>query len=464
MTEPKTHTDLIENVLYQDIAVGDSARLVRTLTLDDIRAFAAVSGDINPAHLDAAFANESMFHGIIGHGMWSGSLVSTVLGTQFPGPGTIYLEQSFRFKRPVHIGDTLTVSVTVVEKQDDKHSLLLDCVITNQHNETVVVGQARVMAPTEKVIRPKMGVPKLNLFDPESRVKLFVSGIQPSPPVMAACVHPTSEASLLSALKMKETGAVDPVLIGPMTVIEPLAQSIGIDLSQFTCQDASHSHHSAELAAQWVREGKVELLCRGNLEKNELLDVIRSDTTLLTKRRLSHVFRFEVPLYQKPLWLTDAVLNHRPQLEDKVDMVQNAIDLARLMGVEDPRVALISAVNRIDPEYPSTLDAAALCKMADRKQIQGGRLDGPMAFDEAVSEHGNIAVHGPADILVAPDNESANMLAKQLEYFAGASSCGVVLGARVPIALSMQSASAESQMLSALLGAKIAEHYRTHTP
>lgn len=464
MTDANPHTDLIENVLYQDIQVGDSARLVRTLTLDDIRAFAAVSGDINPAHLDTAFANESMFHGIIGHGMWSGSLVSTILGTQFPGPGTIYLEQSFRFKRPVHVGDTLTVSVTVTEKNDEKHSLALDCLITNQHDDPVVVGQARVMAPTEKIIRPKMGVPKLNLFDPASRVDLFMSGIHPNPPVTAGCVHPTSEASLLAAVKMKETGAIEPMLIGPMAIVEKLAQEIGVDLSQFTCHDTLHSHHSAQKAVELALEGHVEMLCRGNLDKNELLDAIRKAPKLLTKRRLSHVFRFEVPLYTKPLWLTDAVLNHRPTLEDKVDMVQNAIDLAQVMGVEMPRVALLSAVNRIDPEYPSTLDAAALCKMADRKQILGGFLDGPIAFDEAVRDKGLIAVHGPADVLMAPDSESANMLAKQLEYFAGASSSGLVLGARVPVALSMQNASAQSHMLSALLAAKVAESYRVAAP
>ena len=139
--------DVIENVLYDDIEIGQSARLVRTLTLEDIRAFAAVSGDVNPAHLDASFANESMFHGVIGHGMWTGSLVSTVLGTILPGPGTIYLEQSFRFKRPVRIGETLTVTVTVAEKHDEKHSLVLDCTIDNQDGNQVVVGQAKVMAP-----------------------------------------------------------------------------------------------------------------------------------------------------------------------------------------------------------------------------------------------------------------------------------------------------------------------------
>ena len=209
MNQPQN--DVIENVLYNDIEIGQSARLVRTLTLEDIRAFAAISGDVNPAHLDMSFANESMFHGVIGHGMWTGSLVSTVLGTIFPGPGTIYLEQSFRFKRPVRVGDTLTVIVTVAEKNDAKHSLLLDCVINNQNGDQVVVGQAKVMAPTEKIIRPRMGTPKLNLFDPETRVQNFISSLDTSTPITVGLIHPTDQISLTAALEIAETGKLSPV-------------------------------------------------------------------------------------------------------------------------------------------------------------------------------------------------------------------------------------------------------------
>lgn len=456
--------DIIENVLYDDIHIGDTARLVRTLTLEDIRAFAAVSGDVNPAHLDASFANESMFHGVIGHGMWSGSLVSTVLGTQFPGPGTIYLEQSFRFKRPVRVGDTLTVLVTALEKEDEKHTLVLGCSITNQKGDEVVSGQAKVIAPTEKVTRPRIGTPKLNLFDPAARVQSFLDQVQVNPPVTAACVHPTSEAALIAAQQMLETGIIEPLLIAPRARLDILADSLDIDLSRFQILDAKHSHHAAELAVEMASSGAVEMLCRGEIEKAELLGALTRCQPLKTKTRLSHVLRFDVPLYDKPLWLTDAVLNHRPTLEDKVDIVQNAINLVRMFANDEPRVALLSAVDTVDPEYPSTLDAASLCKMADRKQIRGGLLDGPVSFDQAVADTAAIQSGGRADILVAPDSESANMLAKQLEFFAGASSAGILVGARIPVALTMRNASSQSLMLSAVLAAKVAQWYRSEQP
>jgi len=460
MNQPQQ--DVIENVLYDEIEVGQSARLVRTLTLEDIRAFAAVSGDVNPAHLDTSFANESMFHGVIGHGMWTGSLVSTVLGTVFPGPGTIYLEQSFRFKRPVRIGDTLTVIVTVAEKNDEKHSLLLDCVINNQNGDQVVVGQAKVMAPTAKIIRPRMGTPKLNLFDPETRVQSFIASLEVEHPISVGIIHPTDQASLTAALEMAETGKLNPVLIGPEPKIRGLAEELGIDLQTMEIVDAEHSHQAALIACQMAIAGDLESLHRGNLDTKEIVDAIRQTPELHTKSSLSHVFRFDIPLYDKPLLLTDAVLHHKPTLTDKVVIVQNAICVAQHLGIETPKVALLSAVEKIDPEYQSTLDAAALCKMADRKQITGGELDGPIAFDQAVSDPSDGI--GYSDVLVAPDNESANMLAKQLEYFAGASSCGILVGARVPVGLAMRSASVQSQVLSAIFAGTIAERFRFEKP
>jgi phosphate acetyltransferase len=206
----------------------------------------------------------------------------------------------------------------------------------------------------------------------------------------------------------------------------------------------------------------VEALARGNLDKNEIVGAIRETQALHTKTSLSHIFRFDVPLYHKPLLLTDAVLHHRPSLTDKVFIVQNAICAAQYLGVETPKVALLAAVATIDSDYQSTLDAAALCKMADRKQITGGHLDGPVVLDQAVSEASNGS--DCSDILVAPDNESANMLARQLEYFAGASSCGVIVGARVPVALAMRTASVQSHLLSAIFAGKIADRFRTDKP
>lgn len=459
--------ETIENVLYGEIQLGQSARLVRTLTPEDIRAFAAVSGDVNPAHLDTSFANDSMFHGVIGHGMWTGSLVSTILGTQFPGPGTIYLEQSFRFKRPVRVGDTLTVEVVVLEKHDDKHTLVLDCTIGNQHGDQVVVGQAKVMAPTEKIVRPRMQTPQLNVFDPQTRIDAFIASLQPDLPVRAAIVHPTDAATLTAVLELKETGCIAPVLVGPRAKIEAAASSAQIDLALFELIEVQHSHEAAVCAAELAETGGVDFIQRGNLSKQELLEPIENNQHLHTKFRLSHISRFDIPLYSKPLYLTDAVLNLKPTLLEKAEIIQNAINTARILGIESPHVAILSAVDMIDADYPSSLDAAALCKMHDRGQIQGGRVDGPLKFDHAVTQATARDAKNPsiaADILMAPDNESANMLAKQLEFFAGASHSGVVIGARVPIAMPMRDASVQSQMLSGVFAACIAQHYKIHAP
>ena len=461
-------TDTIENVLFDEIDVGQGAQLIRRLTLEDIRAFAAVSGDVNPAHLDTAFANDSMFHGVIGHGMWTGSLVSTILGTQFPGPGTIYLEQSFRFKRPVRIGDTLTVDVSVSEKNPEKHTLTLDCSIRNQNGDQVVSGQAKVMAPTEKIIRPRMQTPALNLFDPQARVNQFVAELNTHEnPVKMGIVHPTDVTSLTAACQLKESEQIDPLLIGPREKIEAVARDAGVSLNGMTIHDAKHSHEAAEMAISLAKEGAIEAIQRGRIDRQELLDPLNRCDALMTRRRFSHITRFDIPLYSKPLFLTDALLNLNPTLLEKVDMIQNAIDTAMILGIELPQVAILSAVDTIDPDYPSSLDAASLCKMHDRGQIQGGRLDGPLRFDHAVMQPEQLTQDlsaGPADIVVAPDSESANMLAKQLELFAGASSSGVMLGARVPLAMPMRDASIQSHMLSGIFAARVAAHYRNTPP
>lgn len=457
-----------ENYPYDEIEVGQTARLVRTLTLDDVQAFAAVSGDTNPAHLDPDYASATLFHGVIGHGMWGGALISSLLGTVFPGPGTIYLEQSLRFSRPVRIGDTLDVAVTCTAKHDEKKTVDLDCVLTNQKGEKVLSGVACVMAPTQKLRIPRIYAPHLTLFDPQARHKALLALGAGLEPVRCGVVHPCDAESLQGALEAQEAGLIRAVLIAPEKKLQKLAQDIGVDLSGVECIDAPHSHGAAELAARLAGEGKLEALMKGSLHTDELIHAVVTNPALRTGRRMSHVFRFEAPMYPKPLYITDAALNIAPGLNEKVDIVQNAIDFARIMGVAQPKVAILSAVETVNPNIPSTLDAAALCKMADRGQIRDGLLDGPLAFDNAVStraaeiKHIASAVAGQADILLAPDLESGNMVAKQLEYLAGASGSGVVLGARVPIALTSRADSAMTRSASALLAKLIAHHYRGH--
>jgi phosphate acetyltransferase len=462
------NNEWLENYPYDSIVVGQAARMVRTLTLADIQAFAAVSGDTNPAHLDPEYANATLFHGVIGHGMWGGSLISSLLGTIFPGPGTIYLERNLHFSRPVRIGDTLNVTVTCISKQDDKKTVELDCLLVNQKGERVLYGVAKVMAPTEKLRMPRIHAPHISLFDPEQRhANLLALGAHLDP-VRCGVVHPCDADSLQGAIDAHLAGLIQAVLIAPEKKLRAVAAEANIDISGIELIDVEHSHAAAELAAQMAADKKLEALMKGSLHTDELIHAVVAQKGLRTGRRMSHVFRFEAPMYPKPLYITDAALNIAPTLAEKADIVQNAILFAQIMGVATPKVAILSAVETVNPSIPSTIDAAALCKMADRGQIKGGLLDGPLAFDNAVSSHAAEIKHiassvaGQADILVAPDLESGNMMAKQLEYLAGASGSGVVLGARVPIALTSRADTATTRSASALLAKLIAHHYRTH--
>jgi len=462
------NNEWLENYPYSEIVVGQSARAVRTLTLADIQAFAAVSGDTNPAHLDPEYAQATLFHGVIGHGMWGGALISSLLGTVFPGPGTIYLEQNLHFSRPVRIGDTLNVTVTCTAKHDDKKTVELDCLLVNQKGERVLYGVAKVMAPTEKLRLPRIHAPHISLFDPEQRHAHLLALGAHLEPVRCGVVHPCDAESLQGALDAHRAGLIQAVLIAPEAKLRAVAAAAHIDLTGIDIIAVAHSHEAAEVAAQMAADKQVEALMKGSLHTDELIHAVVSQKGLRTGRRMSHVFRFEAPTYPKPLYITDAALNIAPSLAEKADIVQNAILFAQIMGVAEPKVAILSAVETVNPSIPSTLDAAALCKMADRGQIKGGLLDGPLAFDNAVSPHAAeikqiaSAVAGQADILVAPDLESGNMMAKQLEYLAGASGAGVVLGARVPIALTSRADTATTRSASALLAKLIAHHYRTH--
>ncbi|KPK05990.1 MAG: hypothetical protein AMJ64_10365, partial [Betaproteobacteria bacterium SG8_39] len=253
----------------------------------------------------------------------------------------------------------------------------------------------------------------------------------------------------------------------PQAKIRAVAEAEQIDLSPYERVDAEHSHAAAALAAEMARDGKVEALMKGSLHTDELLGaVVRSSAGLRTARRISHVFLLDVPAYPRPLMVTDAAINIAPTLEDKVDIVQNAIDLARTLGIEQPKVAILAAVETVNPRMPATLDAAALCKMADRGQISGGLLDGPLAFDNAISEEAAKTkkivspVAGRADILLVPDLESGNMVAKQLQYLAGADSAGIVLGTRVPIVLTSRADSVRTRLASTAVMALVAHARR----
>jgi phosphate acetyltransferase len=298
------------------------------------------------------------------------------------------------------------------------------------------------------------------------KYELLLTRCRSLEPVPTAVAHPCEESALAGAMEAAAKGLIVPVLVGPTDKIQEVAKAAGIDLGRTRIVDAPHSHASAAKAVELVRQGEVELLMKGSLHTDELLGaVVARETGLRTGRRLSHVFIMDVPTYHKVLIVTDAAINIAPTLEDKVDICQNAIDLARSLGVERPKVAILAAVETVNSKMQATLDAAALCKMAERKQITGADLDGPLAFDNAISKDAaktkgiRSEVAGDPDILLTPDLEAGNILAKQLSFLANADSAGIVLGARVPIILTSRADSVRSRIASCGV-AMIAAHAR----
>ena len=461
----------IQNRTFDEIEVGDTASLVRTLTYRDIEVFAVMSGDVNPMHVDAAFAKSDMFHQVVAHGMWGGALISTLLGTQLPGPGTIYLDQSLRFARPVLLGDTVTVTVTVKEKNAAKKRLLLDCCATNQRGEEVITGLAEVIAPVEKISRPRVLLPEIDLNRTAQRYERLIEMTRGLQPIRTAVVHPVDSASLLGAVEAAREGLIVPVLVGPEAKIRAAAAQAAVDLAGYEIVAVEHSAAAAEAGVAMARAGEVEAVMKGALHTDELMHaVVDRARGLRTARRISHVYAIDAPDYPRALLVTDAAINIYPTLADKRDIIQNAIDLAHALGIAEPRVAILSAVETVTESIRSTLDAAALCKMAERGQIKGGILDGPLAFDNAVSEEaaktkGIVSpVAGRADIFVVPDLEAGNMLAKQLEYLAHARVAGIVLGARVPIILTSRADKTLARLGSCAIALLLARHTTAAPP
>ncbi len=460
-------SEFIENKTYDEIKLGDSASLARTLKPEDIQLFAVMSGDINPAHVDPEYARSTMFHEVIAHGMWGGALISTVLGTLYPGPGTIYIAQTLKFMRPVTLGDIITVSVTVSEKFERNRHVILECNCVNQEGRTVIAGTAEVVAPTEKVRRPKVALPEVRISDREARYGRLLARAAGMAPVPMAFVHPCDAEVLAAALSAARVGFAQPVLIGPAAKIRAAAEQSGADVSGLQLIDVPHSVAAAERAVALAREGRVAALIKGSLPGLEVMDAVNAaGSGLRTARMLSHLVVLDVPNYPRLLLLTDNLINVEPTLEEKRGIVQNAIDFARLLAIQEPKVAILASVEMVIPRLRATLDAAALCKMAERGQITGGVLDGPLAFDNAVSTvaakaKGTLsAVAGRADILVVPDIEAGSMLVKQLEYLGDAVSAGLVLGAGVPIVVPSRAASVESRVASCALAALVASQQR----
>ena len=448
---------LLRNRLFEDIAVGDSATLTRTLSRTDVKTFAVLSGDVNPTHVDDDYAARYGDGKLVAHAMLSGALLSSVLGNDLPGPGTRYLRQDLRFMKPVHAGDTVTATVTVREKRADGSTIVLDCRCSDDEGQLVATGVAEVVAPTVRMVLPRVEVARVSV-QTHDKFTAFIDRVKPLRPVPTAVAYPCSEAALAAAIEARAEEIIEPILVGPVELVRATAAKAGVDLAGIRIVDAADSEDAAAKAVALVRAGEAAVLMKGSLHTDELLGaVVRRETGLRTARRLSHVFFMDVPTYHKPLMVTDAAINIAPTLVEKADICRNAVELAHALGLAQPKVAILSAVEEINDKIASTTEAASLCKMAERGQIAGAILDGPLAMDNAISRDAarikgiTSAVAGDADILLVPDLVAGNILAKQLSFMSNADAAGIVLGAKVPIVLTSRADSVRARLTSCAL-------------
>src|SRR5476649_2602794 len=332
-TPATTALQLIRNRTFDELAVGDTVSMERTLNSDDIALFAIMSGDINPQHLDPEYAASTRFHGVIAHGMWGAALISALLGTRLPGPGTIYLGQTLRFLLPVRVGDTLTVRVTVSTRDAATKRLKLACDCVNQNGKTVIEGEAEVIAPTESIVRPRSTLPELRLLRADGLAQLL-DHVQALGSLRVAVVHPCDELSLTAALDAHRAGLIVPLLVGPTARIRATAEAAGLSLTGVEIEDVPHSHAAAARAAQLAGQGAVDALMKGSLHTDELISAVLDPAAgLRTDRRLSHCFVMQTPAYPRPFILTDAAINIAPSLADKADIMRQFDGVAHDVGL-----------------------------------------------------------------------------------------------------------------------------------
>jgi phosphate acetyltransferase len=455
-----TSNDIITNRTFDEISLGDTAATSKTITRDDIAHFAWASGDTRRP--DSDFYGRTTVNSMLG-----GVLTAGVLGTRLPGPGTTYVAQTLRFTRPIVEGDIVTTKVTVREKRPETKSIMFECLSTNADGAEVLSGTVEVIAPTEKFSGPAGDPLEVKVLRHEKYERL-IERCRGLNAIVTAVAFPCDELSLSAVIDAARAEMIVPCLVGPAVKLQSLAKSRNFKLDDYEIVDVPDSHSAAAKAVELVRTGKADLLMKGSLHTDELLGaVVRREGGLRTPRRISHCFVMDVPAYPKPLIITDAAVNIAPTLEDKVDIAQNAIDLAQALGLARPRVAILAAVETVNPKMESTLHAAALSKMADRGQITGAFVDGPLAFDNAISSaaanvKGIVSpVAGQADILIVPDLEAGNMVYKNLSILAHADGAGLVLGAGVPIILTSRADSVRTRLASCAVASLYAHAYRT---
>ena len=449
----------IENRPFDTLKVGDMAELARLVTEDDLYVFATASGNHNPMHLPNEDGDGNPQTHAVAPGMFVASLISAVLGMHLPGPGTLYESQSVTFHDRAHAGEELLTRVTVTALDPDGTVTLDTRVIRRSDNRLILEGVARVVAPRDKRVFADVNLPGL-VVQRHRHFDALLALARPLPPLVTAVVAPEEVNSLGGAIKAAQESIITPILIGDPAKIAAAALEIGADLAGYEVMAQPDHGAAAKLACDLVTSGRAEAVMKGHLHTDDLLrPMLDKVSGLRAGRRFTHVFVMDVPGMDHPILVTDAAINIAPDLATKVDIVQNAIDLAISIGIEVPRVGVLSAVETVNPAIPSSVDAALLSKMAERGQIKGGLVDGPLAMDNAIdlaaarTKGITSAVAGRANVLVVPGLDAGNMLAKQLAFMSHAEGAGLLLGARVPVILNSRSDSAKSRLASCAVAA-----------
>lgn len=451
-------TRLMKNVPFDGLKVGMEAQQSRVLRADDLYVFANSSGNVNPMHLPKEDGDGDGKPEAVAPGMWVASLISAVLGSDLPGPGTLYHSQTLRFCGRAHAGETLTVKVRLTSKGENRLAVF-DTTVTADDGRVIVDGVAEVIAPEKSVTFDRNDIPGLTV---QSHVHFdrLLELAEPLPPIPTAVVAPEEPDALAGALLAAQHTLIDPVLIGDRAKIAAAAEEGGLDVNRYRILDVPDHKAAAERAVALVHEGAAAALMKGHLHTDVFLGaIVKRETGLRANRRLSHVFVMDVPGLDHLLMVTDAAINIAPDLQTKADIVQNAIYLAQSLGIAEPKVGVLSAIENVNPAIPSTLDAAILSKMAERGQIRGGLVDGPLAMDNAIDLDAartkgiHSVVAGHADVLVAPNMEAGNMLAKELSYLAHAQTAGIVVGAKCPVILTSRADDEKSRLASCAVAA-----------
>ncbi|QCO56352.1 bifunctional enoyl-CoA hydratase/phosphate acetyltransferase [Pseudorhodobacter turbinis] len=449
---------ILENRLFDALKIGDTASATRLCTTDDLYIFAAATGNHNPMNLPGLDGDGDGQAEALVPTAFAASLVAALLGTQLPGPGIVTLSQEYAFHTRAQAGDELVTTVTVVGLDSGVVTLTAQ-VLREIDKALILTGVVRVQAPVRHIRLDGSKLPGLTVRR-HRHFEALLALAEPLPALRTAVICPENPASLGGAILAMKHTIITPILVGHAGKIAKAAMDLGVDLTGIEVIDMPTHQAAANCAVALVHELRADAVMKGHLHTDDMLrPMVARDKGLRIGRRLTHIFVMDVPGVDYPLLVTDAAINIAPDLATKVDIVQNAIDLAISIGIAHPRVGVLSATETVNPAIPSSIDAALLSKMAERGQITGGFVDGPLAMDNAVSMAAartkgiTSEVAGRAEVLVVPGIDAGNMLAKQLAYISHAEAAGLVMGARVPVILNSRSDSSMARLASCAVAA-----------